>query len=281
MTKAEQPNRRAVLDYYARSEEKGYWGYLDGRCHYGFSPLNDKKPFSMESAQIEMERLLGQQLNLPAGSRVLDAGSGYGPVARTLAQEFGYQVTGIDLISDRLQKAVELTQETNLATVNFLNADYHALPFVDESFDGVYTMETLVHAQNFEQVLAEFYRILKPGGKIVLFEYSIPELRSVMPLARKMATKVIENTGMTSLPHFTHGSFANILSTAGFENVRTEDISRNVYRSWFYMWQFAIRFSLEEFAQGRIGFSHIPGSMWIWPARKQLGYNICQASKPR
>lgn len=282
MTKEQKTDqRKAVLDYYERSEERGYWGYLRGRCHYGYSPENDSQPFEMETAQIRMEYKLGETLNLAPGASVLDAGSGYGPVARTLAQAFQYNVTGIDLILPRLQRAAELDQQLNIPIINLVNADYHLLPFANESFDGVYTMETLVHAKGYEAVLAEFFRVLKPGGKVVLFEYSIPDLNSIPSLAKKMATKVIEDTGMTSLPHFTHGSFEQILSRAGFVDVSSEDISCNVYRSWFYMWKFAIRFSLEEFMHGRIGFSHIPGSMWIWPARRKLGYNISQASKPK
>lgn len=58
----------------------------------------------MEAAQIEMERLLGNTLNLPEGSLVLDAGCGYGPVARTLNEEFGYRVVGADLIHERLSE---------------------------------------------------------------------------------------------------------------------------------------------------------------------------------
>lgn len=273
-------NRESVLKYYDRSEEKGYWGFLKGRCHYGYSSEEDRGTFDMESAQLEMERKLGRTLDLPSGSRVLDAGSGYGPVARTLAEEFGFQVSGIDLILMRLNKALQLNHDADISSINFTNADYHFLPFADQSFDGVYTMETLVHAQGFELVLSEFLRILKPGGKIVLFEYSIPKLDSVPLVAKKMANKVIENTGMTSLPYFTHGSFPTILQSAGFENVKAEDISRNVYPSWFHLWKFAIRFALGEFVHGRIGFEHIPGSMWIWPARHKLGYNICQANKP-
>lgn len=281
MSMEHTPNRTAVLKYYERSEDKGYWGYLKGICHYGYSSKSDTGPFDMESAQLKMERLLGKMLDLPSGSKVLDAGCGYGPVARTLTREFGYEVTGLDLIQTRLSKAAQLNQEAGISSINLIDADYHSLPFADGSFDGVYTMETLVHAHSLDAVLAEFFRILKPGGQLVLFEYSIPKLDSVPAAARKLAQRVIDNTGMTSLPHFTHGSFSKILGDAGFENAKVEDISRNVYQSWFDLWKFAIRFTLEELSQGRISLDNIPGSMWIWPARHKLGYNICQANKPK
>lgn len=274
-------NRESVLRYYERSEEKGYWGFLKGICHYGYSNENDAGPFNMEYAQHEMERKLGEKLDLPRGSKVLDAGCGYGPVARTLAEEFGLEVTGIDLISPRLYKGIQLNQNVNISSINFANADYHLLPFADQSFDGVYTMEALVHAHSLGVVLGEFLRVLKPGGKVVLFEYSIPELNSVPTIARNLVQRVIRNAGMTSLPYFTHGAFPTILENAGFENANAEDISRNVYSSWFHLWKFAIRFTCEEFSHGRISLDNIPGSMWIWPSRHKLGYNICQANKPK
>lgn len=274
-------NRKAVLNYYQKAD-KGYWGYLKGRCHYGYTAENDRRSFDMESAQLEMESKLGEALGLPRGSKVLDAGCGYSPVARTLVEEFGLEVTGIDLIHKRLNEGSKLNGRTsNISSINLVNADYHALPFADESFDGVYTMETLVHAHEFKLVLSEFLRVLKPGGKIVLFEYSIPKLSSVPIVARNLAERVIKNTGMTSLPYFTHGSFPELLKDAGFENPQAVDISRNVYSSWFYLWKFAARTTFEEFSHGRIGLDNIPGSMWIWPARHKLGYNICQANKPK
>lgn len=271
--------RAAVLEYYDKAEA-GYWGYLKGRCHYGYTPANERGPFNMESAQIQMERKLGETLNLPRGSKVLDAGCGYSPVARTMTEEYGYDVTGIDLIYRRLQNGSKLNHSANISSIDLVNTDYHFLPFVDHSFDGIYTMETLVHAYDFRLVLKEFLRVLKPGGKIVLFEYTIPELDSVPKVARKLAERVIRNTGMTSLPHFIHGSFKDILEEAGFENIKSEDISRSVYPSWFYLWKFAIRTVVGDSIHGKIGLDHIPGSTWIWPARHKLGYCISQSNKP-
>lgn len=272
-------NRKAVLNYY-QAAEAGYWGDLKGRCHYGYTSEDDQVPFNMEAAQIEMERKLGRVLNLPSGSKVLDAGCGYCPVARTLTSEFCFEVTGVDLIQRRLRMGLEINRSTNNA-VGLVRGDYQYLPFADESFDGVYTMETLVHAHDFTSVLGEFWRVLKPGGRVALLEYSIPDLDSVPAIPRSLAKRVIKNTGMASLPSFIHGAFPEILKEAGFENVEVEDVSRNVYPSWFYLWKLALKTSAKDFSQGKISLDCIPGSAWIWPARRRLGYNVCIASKSK
>lgn len=273
-------NRRAVENYY-RKAEYGYWHDLRGVCHYGFTPDDHGGPFDMRAAQAEMERLLGRTLDLPPGSNVLDAGCGYGPVACRLADEFGHGVTGIDLIYKRLHDGSKNSPFSGRPSVVRAQADYASLPFRDESFDGVYTMETLVHAPDFQLVLEEFRRVLRPGGRLVLFEYTIPPLDTVPPMARDLAERVIRNTGMTSLPYFIHGSFPRHLEDAGFVNASATDISRNVYPSWYYLWKQALGATLNELCHGRVGLDNVPGSTWIWPARHRLGYIISQAEKPQ
>ncbi len=268
----------AVSKYYKQSEI-GYQKHLGRRCHYGFSDLEDDKPFNITSAQIAMERKLGRTLGLPVGSQVLDAGCGYSPVGRLLTQEFGLKIAGTDLIPRRLQEARVLNTDAN-TSINLFNADYHHLPLLSESYDGVFTLETLVHAYDYKQVLSEFFRILRPGGKVVLFEYSIPPLDSVPAPARALAKHVIKKTGMASLPHFTHGSFNEILKETGFENIQVEEISRNVYPSWLYAFKYNVVDTLNSFLHGNM-YLDIPGSIFIYPARSKLGYNVCQGTKPQ
>lgn len=274
----ERESTRAAVEKYYAASENGYWDYLRGRCHYGYWPKGSKGQFDMTVAQIAMEDLLGSRLNLPKNSAVLDAGCGFGLVTCRLSQHFSYQVTGLDLILRRLVKGKE---RAGASHNGLINADYHQLPLAPNSFDGVYTMETLVHASDHLQVLREFLRVLKPGGKLVLLEYSIPKLETVPLAGRRLAERVIRNTGMASLPQFTHDSFPQILTAAGYENIKVENISRAVYPSWYYLWKFAARTVIHEMSEGKIGLDYIPGSLWIWPARSWLRYNICEATKPR
>lgn len=268
----------AVREYYIRLND-GYLNDLDGNCHFGFDPGNE--PYDRATAQHNMQCLMGSILNLPPGSKVLDAGCGFGPVSRTLASEFNLDVVGIDLMPERLAEAQKRNTEQRLGTILLSGADYHHLPFPNEIFKAVVTMETLVHANPVESVLSEFKRVLEPGGVLVNFEYSIPDLASLNPAIRYLANMVIDSTGMSSLPRFTHGAFSDILEQAGFENIDTADVSRYVWSSWRHLWGNALKHTGEDIFSDNFEFKNIRGCTMIYPARHHLGYVVSRAQKPQ
>lgn len=255
-------------------------GPLQGTCHFGYSEPGE--PFQLDRALHSMETLLGETIALPPGSRVLDAGCGYGRVADTLSKEYGYDVIGIDLVQHRLREARRYTQANGTSgNVDLVRGNYCALPLKDSSFSGIYTMETLVHADPLEDALSEFKRVLEPGGRLVLFEYSVPDRESLDPLRKKITDTMVERTGMTSIGRFTHGSFPAILKEAGFENITAKDISRNVWPTWQWLFWHAVRTEWPTILKGKfMERTNLAGSLFIWPYRHQLGYNVVSATKP-
>lgn len=120
-----------------------------------------------------MEDKLATALNLPSGSYVLDAGCGVGHVAIHMATHHGFKIQGIDVVERHLKKAERNIARAGLqqGQLEVRKMDYHHLENLpDNGFDGVYTMETFVHATEPEVVLENFYRVLRPGGRIALFE---------------------------------------------------------------------------------------------------------------
>ncbi len=95
----------------------------------------------------------------------------------------------------------------------FFVQDYAATDFEDDSFDRIYTTESLSHAKSVEQVLSEFYRILKPGGILVCAEYEMDHKhfdhetkRLAKPLAGAVKKLHLENR------------FVNITAAAMYSN---------------------------------------------------------------
>ena len=85
-----------------------------------------------------------QALQLPVGSRGLDAGCGIGFQARLLAEAVGESghVTGLDLSADMLAHAQEYTAQAGFADrVSFKEGNVHELPFEDNSFDWAWSMD--------------------------------------------------------------------------------------------------------------------------------------------
>jgi ubiquinone/menaquinone biosynthesis C-methylase UbiE len=218
----------AVKRYYDRIESRlGYRFILGGRKHFGYYPEGERLKF--RDALLEMESRLGWGLGLPPGSRVLDGGSGEGLVAVELARMFGLHVTGVDLIPRNLARSRANARRERLPhAVDFVRADYSALPFADEHFDGAYTMETLVHAANAHTVLREFHRVLRPGGRLLLFEYTMPPRSDLTPKQSRALDEVIAGSAMRSMPRFVNGTMAAFVGECGFHDVVVNDASDRI-----------------------------------------------------
>ena len=129
----------------------------------------------------EAERLLDQAQTLtdilhcdtcyPKGSTVLEAGCGIGAQTIPLAQHSpDAEITSIDLSLVSLAQAEERVCAAGIRNVTFRQADIHALPFNDNSFDHVFVCFVLEHLPDPAQALACLRRVLKPGGSITVIE---------------------------------------------------------------------------------------------------------------
>ena len=107
--------------------------------------------------------------------------------------------------------------------------DYHHLEALnDSSFDGVYTMETFVHATDPKAVLANFHRVLRPGGHSSLFEYdhTLPK-DSFDNMAQ--SKRLINDFAAMPTNALSHpGVFQQMLEDSGFTDVVVRDYSENI-----------------------------------------------------
>ena len=112
------------------------------------------------------------RLAAPApGTRVLDVGGGLGGPARTLAVEFGCDVTSLDLTESYVRAAETLTARLRLGDrVRHQVGNALELPFDDGAFDMVWTQNSGMNIENKERLYAGFHRVLRPGGRLALQE---------------------------------------------------------------------------------------------------------------
>jgi ubiquinone/menaquinone biosynthesis C-methylase UbiE len=117
-----------------------------------------------------------QKEDLP-GQYWLDAGCGTGTLSRALAER-GCRVLGVDAAVAMLEKAKNLGKDKAVsALLQFEQVDNLVLlPFIDNSFDGVLCSSVLEYLADPDECLAEFARVLRPGGILIV---SVPNRDSL------------------------------------------------------------------------------------------------------
>jgi SAM-dependent methyltransferase len=138
---------------------------------------------------------------------VLDVGCGIGLLERFLAPHF-QKLCGVDIAAAAIHEA-----KRNLPDVQFLVYDGSALPFRDGGFEIAFAVCVLHHVPPaaWERFLAEMFRVVKPGGVVVLFEHnplnpltrlvvSRCELdRDAVLLRAKTAQRLLRGAGLKSI----------------------------------------------------------------------------------
>ncbi len=221
-------NKNPVINYYHSAESRFGYRLLKGVKHFGYYP-EGKEDISMLEAQMLMNEQLATKLALSKGSHVLDAGCGEGNVALYLAKHHGLTVEGIDLLDFNVANAKQSAVKQHLnSKAAFRVGTYMDLPFADKSFDAVYTMETLVHAPDYRKALSEFLRVLKPNGKLVLFEYTLKpesEVETSEKVGMERIKQINRVAAMPAFNEFTFGSMETKMATAGFRKATTQDVT--------------------------------------------------------
>jgi sterol 24-C-methyltransferase len=273
---------KEVWRYYDRTESRiGYQVLLGGTKHFGWYEKGQSK-WRFSPAMRRMENVLGEKLGLPSGAAVLDAGCGMGDVARAMASRFGLRVTGIDILDFNLAEAIARSEKLGLGErTRFQWGDYHKLDFDDESFDGVYTMETFVHSAEPARVLAEFFRVLRPGGRIVMFEYSRTPEEQLSAEANKAFDLVCELGAMPAWRRLNHGDLELLLAEGGFTVESVFDATEKMLPM---LHAFAILGRAPYFAMRKLGHPekavNAMSGVETYRYREAWRYNICTAVKP-
>ncbi len=116
-------------------------------------------------------RNMSKLAGITKGKAVLDVGSGIGGPARTLAGEFGAQVTGLDITEEFCRTASEFTKLVGLSDkISFKCGSALEMPFEDESFDVVWTQFAAMNIPERSKLYREMFRVLRPGGTLAIHE---------------------------------------------------------------------------------------------------------------
>ena len=158
-----------------------------------------------------------------------------------MAKKFACKIDGITILPFEIEKAKVNAVKNNISDlVNFYLMDYSDMKFENNTFDAIYTIESLSHSTDIRKTLSEFFRALKNGCKIALFEYTIAEDEKFSDREMDLLNKIISGSAMDGLKDFRHNKFQDIIQSVGFCNVRVEDITKNVEPSLRRLQRYAL-----------------------------------------
>jgi arsenite methyltransferase len=119
---------------------------------------------------VRRRRLVHDAIAAAAGERILDVGCGPGFYVAELLERVGPDghVSGVDSSAPML--AVAARRADRYENVELLDAPATALPFDPESFDGAISVQVLEYVDDVTLALAELHRVLRPGGRLVVWD---------------------------------------------------------------------------------------------------------------
>jgi SAM-dependent methyltransferase len=159
-------------------------------------------------------RPVGEQaielMALPADARVLDLGCGSGWASRLMAERANLgKVVGIDIADEMVQLAAKTS--TQFSNVEFRVASAEALPFEDNEFSHVFSMESLYYYSNMLSALREVYRVIANGGSFV----TVVDLYLENEPSHQWIPTLKVPVQLLSIPEY-----RSVLAEAGFVNVQ-------------------------------------------------------------
>jgi len=213
--------------------------------------MNDLMSFGLHRL---WKRFTLQQAAIRPGQRVLDVASGTGDLAKAMAQAVGPQ--GKVVVTDINEAMLaygrdKLIDAGMMGNTEFVLADAEKLPFADNDFDCVTIAFGLRNVTDKMAALHSMYRVLKPGGKLLVLEFSQPSLSIVQKFYDLYSFHVIPKMGEMILKdrdsyqylvesirrHPPQQALKAMMTTCGFEDVEYHNLSGGIvalHEGWKY-----------------------------------------------
>eukprot|EP00246_Nothoceros_aenigmaticus_P006168 TRINITY_DN18951_c0_g1_i1.p1 TRINITY_DN18951_c0_g1~~TRINITY_DN18951_c0_g1_i1.p1 ORF type:complete len:344 (+),score=41.99 TRINITY_DN18951_c0_g1_i1:158-1189(+) len=179
------------------------------------------------------EHFLALHLGLKPGMKVLDVGCGIGGPLREIAQFSGAHVTGLNNNSYQISRGMELNNKIGLdKSCGFVKADFMNMPFPDNSFDAIYTIEATCHAPDPVACYKEIKRVLKPGQLFAGYEWCMTSAYDPKNSEHQQIKAAIEvGDGLPDIR--TTKQCLAALHDAGFEVLLEEDLAQTGQLPWY------------------------------------------------
>ena len=179
--------------------------------------------FNASQGAMARRRRIIAALALQAGEAILDVGSGPGHQAFEISSVVGPggRVQGIDPAKSAI--AIASRRCSGLSNIHFELGDAAQLPFEDETFDAVMSSQVFEYLQNVSGGLREMYRVLRPGGRVLIHDTDWGALLWRSSDAQRMA-RVMEVWDRHLADPYLPQTLVPKLRDAGFSNIKVEPV---------------------------------------------------------
>lgn len=220
-----------IRNFYDASS--GLWEQVWGEhMHHGYYEAGQAGKGRRQAQIALIDKVIewGQIGDPQPPKQILDLGCGIGGSSLVLAQRFGAQVTGITLSPVQAQRAQERAKAAGFSSqVQFQVADALHMPFASDTFDLVWSLESGEHMPDKRQFLAECWRVLRPGGQVMVVTWCHRE-GSLSPQEQRHLQKIYD---VYCLPYvISLSEYVHLAEQVGFGQIRQTDWSERVAPFW-------------------------------------------------
>ncbi len=191
------------------------------------------------------KRFTLSQTGLRAGNKVLDLAGGTGDLAMRMASMVGPsgQVVLSDINGSMLRRGRERLIDNGVAgNVDYVQANAECLPFPDNTFNCVTIAFGLRNVTDKDKALRSIYRVLKPGGRLLVLEFSKPVTPGLAPVYDAYSFKLLPLMGKLIAQdaesyqylaesirmHPDQDTLKAMMQEAGFENVKYHNLTGGI-----------------------------------------------------
>jgi SAM-dependent methyltransferase len=203
---------------YEATIEQVYSDWAAGQTEGGINSLLDE---SLHPRGPDMLFDIAAELGVGEGATVLDAGCRDGRHMVELVNRFECRTVGLELVRANLTRARELrvaAGEVAAAKMKFVQGDIQRMPFDDGTFDLVWNRDVMIHLPDVAEGLRECRRVVKPGGRMLLFQMFATDWLSEGDAARLWPPIAV--TARNTDPSY----FEACIEEAGWEVQRVEHL---------------------------------------------------------
>lgn len=212
----------------------------------------DETTKNLTDAIRRENEMLAEIAKIKPQDHVLDAGCGVGGSSVYLAKEIGCRVTGITVVPKQVIKATKYAQNQGVDDkVVFLERNYLDTKLPSESFDVIWSIESVCYAEPKSKYLEEAYRLMKKGARLIMADLFQAKETLTKDESILLNDKTFNRVAVNELGRESY--FKEHAKRIGFNNIRFEEITEKTLPSFRLMYLTSVKNMVQGWILYKLG----------------------------